>query len=215
MLDTEIARNVLDELLWDDRIGANKINVNVANGNVKLTGAVETYHEKWDAGEDAWRMLGVRSVDNEILVDLTAEKKLDSDLMSAAEQGLAANSLVPPGAIQLSVSDGWVTMAGNVHHYYERDAAEFVIRHLNGLRGYTENVMVSRAPAEDVSRNITESLTRNAAVDSNKIQVTDDGGVVTLKGTVRNYAERQEAERAASSSPGVIRVQDELTIAAG
>jgi len=212
MLDTEIARDVLDELLWDTSINATKINATVANGAVTLTGAVSAYYDKYRAGDDARRVHGVTTVQNDILVDITAERELDVDLVAAAKKGFTANSLVPPGAIDVTAKDGWVTMTGNVEHHFQRHAADFVVRHLPGLRGYTDHVTVSQDPAKDTAKRITDSLTRNAAVDAGKIKVTDDSGVVTLSGTVRSFAEMQEAERSAYGSPGVTTVHDKLVI---
>ena len=212
MFDTEIERNVLDELLWDKSISAKKINATVSNGQVTLTGAVSTYYDKYRAGEDARRVHGVTGVKNEILVDITAERKLDADLVDAAEKGFASNTLVPPDAVKVTAEDGWVTMTGNVEHHFQRQAAHFVVRHLPGLRGFSDRVTVSQDPAKDTAKRISESLTRNAAVDASKINVTDDAGVVTLSGTVRSYAEMKEAERSAWGSPGVTSVHDQLVI---
>ena len=212
MFDTEIARNVLDELLWDKSINADKINATASDGRVTLTGAVVTYYDKYRAGEDARRVHGVTAVQNDILVDITAEKNLDADLVAAAEKGFAANTLVPPGAVKVTAEDGWITMTGNVEHHFQRHAADFVVRHLPNLRGYTDRLTVSQDPAKDTAKRITDSLTRNAAVDAGKIAVTDDAGVVTLSGTVRSYAEMKEAERSAWGSPGVTTVHDRLVI---
>jgi osmotically-inducible protein OsmY len=71
---------------------------------------------------------------------------------------------------------------------------------------------VSQDPAAAVSEGIFDSLTRNAAVDAEMIKVTDDGGNVTLSGTVRSYAEKQEAKRAALMAPGVVSVDDEIVV---
>jgi len=212
MPNAQITRDVLDELLWDDRIDATRVTVTTDDGTVVLGGTVNFYHEKWNAGEDANRVFGVRSVVNEIEVDTAAREVRDDELEAAARAGLDANGLVPKGAIDIAVEDGRVAMSGNVHHYYEREAAEHVIRHLRGLADFTYDVTVSQDPAAEVAEGISDSLTRNAAVDADMIKVTDDGGRVTLSGTVRSYAEKQEARRAALMAPGVVDGDDQLMV---
>jgi osmotically-inducible protein OsmY len=121
--------------------------------------------------------------------------------------------MVPTGAVTIGVEDGWVTMSGNVQHRFEHQAAEHVIQQLRGLRGYTDLLTISKEPATKVSAKIEQSLKRNADVDANGIKVSDTGGVVTLTGTVRSYAEKQQAQNAAWLAPGVTAVHDELVIA--
>jgi len=212
MSNAQVTRDILDELLWDDTIDASHITVTADDRRVVLGGTVNYFHEKWNASEDAWRINGVRDVVNDITVDAAARKVLDDDLALSAHAALDANSLVPKGKIKIDVSDGWVAMTGNVHHYYERQAAEHVVRHLRGLAGFTDDVTVSQDPSEAVSEGITDSLVRNAAVDSANIKVADSGGHVTLSGTVRSYAEKQEAVRSAWLAPGVTSVDDQLAI---
>jgi osmotically-inducible protein OsmY len=212
MSNAQVTRDILDELLWDDTIDASRITVSADDGRVVLGGTVNYFHEKWNAGEDAWRINGVRDVVNEIAVDIAARQVLDDDLALSARAALDANGLVPKGKIKIDVTDGWVAMTGNVHHHYEHQAAEYVVRHLRGLAGYTDNVTVAQDPGADVSDGITDSLIRNAAVDANNIKVSDSGGNVTLSGTVRSYAEKQEAVRSAWLAPGVVAVHDQLVI---
>ena len=212
MSNAQVTRDVLDELLWDDTIDASRITVTAEDGRVVLGGTVNYFHEKWNAGEDAQRINGVREVVNDVTVDSAERKVLDDDMAKAANSALDANNLVPKGKIRIDVSDGWVAMSGNVHHYYERQAAEFVVRHLKGLAGFTDDVTVSQDPGAEISEGITGSLARNAAIDANNIKVSDSGGNVTLSGTVRSYAEKREAVRSAWLAPGVVSVDDQLVI---
>ena len=212
MSNAQITRDVLDELLWDDRIDVSRVTVTADDGTVVLGGTVDSYHERFDAEEDASRVVGVRSVQNEIEVDTAARKVNDEQLPAAARAGLDSNGLVPKGTIDIRAEDGRIVLSGNVHHYYELQAAEHVIRHLDGLSDYSSLVTVSQDPAAAVSEGIFDSLTRNAAVDAEMIKVTDDGGNVTLSGTVRSYAEKQEAKRAALMAPGVVSVDDEIVV---
>src|SRR6188472_2394260 len=99
MSNAQITRDVLDELLWDDRIDASSVTVTADDGTVVLGGSVVYYHEKWNAGEDASRVVGVTNVLNEIAVDAAVRKEHDDELVAAARSGLDANGLVPKGAI--------------------------------------------------------------------------------------------------------------------
>ena len=212
--DAQVAHDVLEELLWDSSLDASRINVAAeGGGTVILTGFVDTYFERMAAEERTWGITGVREVHNNLVVDLAKRAVLDADLAQAARTGLDVNSLVPEGAVSISVTDGWVTMTGNVRHNLQRAAAEHVVSHLRGLRGFTDDVTVSPEPAKDVSAGIKDALSRRAAVDAEGISVTDRAGVVTLSGTVRSYAESLEAERSAGMAAGVVRVDNNLVVA--
>jgi osmotically-inducible protein OsmY len=120
-----------------------RITVTADDGRVVLGGTVSYFREKWNAREDAQRMNGVHEVVNEITVDTAERKVLDDDLAKSAHAALDANGLVPKCKIRIDVPESWVAMSGDVHHYYEREAAEHVVRHLRGLAGVTDDVTVS------------------------------------------------------------------------
>jgi osmotically-inducible protein OsmY len=208
----DLTADVQSELADDPDLDSSELEVTTEGGTVVLNGTVPTYWDKYTAEADAWRVDGVHGVDNGIVVDLADEQVLDHELEASALAGLDANRLVPKGAISIKVDDGWVTMDGNVHTPFERQAAEHVIKHLRGLRGFSDNVTVSRDPSKDVARDISAALQRSATIDASGVQVSDDKGVVTLTGSVRSDAERVEAEQAAWRAHGVVAVDDRIEI---
>ena len=214
MSNTALETNVRDQLSGDTRVDASRIKIDADGGVVVLSGVVDSLHEKLRAAEDVMRLTGVRELRNDLVVNTSHVRVSDRDLRATAQAGLDANDLVPKDVLTVRVKDGWVTLSGNVRHYYQRQEAERVIRHLSGVQGFTSNVTVAKDPTVDVSKAITAAFERNAVVDAEKVTVTDVGGVVTLSGTVKNLAEKEEAERAASAAPGVVSVTNNLVVAA-
>jgi osmotically-inducible protein OsmY len=206
--------NVRDQLSGDARVDASRIKIDADGGVVVLSGVVDSLHEKLRAAEDVMRLTGVRELRNYLVVNTSHVRVSDRDLRATAQAGLDANDLVPKDVLTVRVKDGWVTLSGNVRHYYQRQEAERVIRHLSGVQGFTSNVTVANDPTVDVSKAITAAFERNAVLDAQKVTVTDVRGVVTLSGTVKNLAEKEEAERAASTAPGVVSVTNNLVVAA-
>ena len=213
MSNTKLEANVRDQLLGDASIESSRIKIEAEASTVILSGLVDTLHQKLRAGEDASRLTGVNHVRNDIIIDKSHERVPDADLRATAQAGMDANGLVPKGALTINVADRWITLTGNVRHHYQRRAAEHVARRLTGVQGLTDNLTVSKDPSVDVSEAISAALSRDAAVNAKTVQVTDTGGAVTLSGTVKTFAEKQEAERSASASPGVVAVKNNLVVA--
>jgi osmotically-inducible protein OsmY len=210
--DGELRRDVEKQLEWDPAIDERRIGVSVIDGVVTLTGEVPTYTEKWKAERAAERVAGVRGIANRLEVRLLGDRT-DTDIAKAAADALKWDATVPADKIKVTVEKGWVTLTGDVNWDFERRAAERDVRHLRGVRGITNLIAIKPGlQPEDLKQRIEETFKREAALDARNIVVQVEGGEVTLRGKVRSWLERHEAEKAAWSAPGVTAVHNDITV---
>jgi osmotically-inducible protein OsmY len=210
--DEQIQQDVLAELKWDARLQPNEIGVIVKDGVVTLTGWVDSYLKKWTAEDVAHRVSGVKAVANDIEVKLLTERT-DPDIAAAAVRAIEWDAAVPSDKIQVTVSKGWVTLKGEVEWQYQKQDAERVVRRLAGVKGVSNLITVKpRTTASELKKKIEDSLIRNAQLDANRITVEVQGSKAILKGTVRSWAEKEEAERVAWSAPGITSVENRIML---
>ena len=213
--DTQIHQDVLRELRWDSRVHDTEVGVEVDQGVVTLTGTVESYAKKLAAQEAAHRVTGVLDVADDIRVKVPGSLgRTDTEIAQAVRHTLEWDVLVPDTRITSTVADGWVTLEGSVDLLREREDAERAVRHLLGVRG-VQNKLVIRPPTvkpERVREVIEDALERSAEHEVKRIQVLVSDGTVTLTGRVRSYAEKRAVMGAVSHTPGVHTVTDHLRI---
>jgi osmotically-inducible protein OsmY len=210
-LDLRVRDRVVHQLDWEPDIDASGIGVTAKNGVVTLTGYIDSYSGKLAAERAAKRVKGVRGVANDVEVRLKLGRT-DADIAQDAVRALELRGSVP-ATIQVSVHDGHVTLTGKAGWLYQARGAEKAVRHIKGVRGVFNHIEVAGgAVARDVRHRIVEALHRSADVDARHVAIDVSGGVATLSGSVTTWQQRDTAERAAASAPGITVVKNNILV---
>jgi osmotically-inducible protein OsmY len=211
--DSDIRRDVEDELRWDPQIDPTDIAVGVNSGVVTLAGFVRSYSERRLAETAAKRVAGVLAIANDLEVRLPdMDQRPDPDIARDAVARIKEELPYAWENIRVLVKNARLTLEGEVEWNYQRERAEAAVHGVRGVEGITNSIEVKpRAAPEDIRRKIEEALRRAAGIDASRITIESNGSEAILKGTVRSWAERQEAERAAWSA-GVAKVDNRIII---
>jgi osmotically-inducible protein OsmY len=214
MTDRELQQHVQNALEFEPSIEATAIGVSIDNGIVTLRGDVGTFHEKQTAERITLGVFGVRGLANDLVVRPTnGYARTDSDIARDAATSLELNFVVPRENVTVSVTDGWLTLKGQVAWQYQKNAAAHAVRDLAGVLGVSNHIVVEpRVQPGDVQAKIEAAFKRSAEIDSRRIHINVQDGKVVLTGHVHSWVERDEAARAAWAAPGVERVEDQLTV---
>jgi osmotically-inducible protein OsmY len=210
--EKQLRDEVIRELEWEPQVTSTNINVGVAGGIVTLTGYAHTYAERYAAEKAVQGVYGVAAVVNDLeVVPLNA--RLDTDIAHDALHAMKINVMVPDEKVKLLVADGIVTLQGIVDWDFQRKGAETCVRNVAGVKRVLNHIQLKhRVTSAEVSGKIAEALRRNAELDARRITVYASDGKVHLYGSVGSWAEREAAEGAAWSAPGVAEVIDHLSV---
>ncbi len=212
--DLPLRRAVEQELAAEPSIDHSHIGVTAKDGVVTLTGHVGSHAEKVAAEEAAARVYGVRALVTELEVRLPGAAQVsDEDLARAAIEALSWNSVVPADRVKVRVEDGWLTLEGDVDWTYQKTAAYNTVAYLKGVRGVRDHIEIRPSSiANAVTTHIEAALERRFGAGNSHITVETVGDHVTLRGTVASLAERDAAEHAAWTTPGVCHVNNNLSV---
>lgn len=213
--DQEIQYDVFRELRWDSRVDQTEIGVEVDDGIVTLTGTVDSYAKKLAAREAAHRVLGVLDVADDVQVKWPGSlERTDTEIARAVRTSLEWNAFVPGEKILSTVTEGFVTLEGEVTTLREKVDAETVVRNLAGVHGVRNRIHVVAGKADPVQlrESIEAALERRAEREAERIHVQVEDGTVLLEGRVRTWPEKQAILGAVSHAPGVREVKDGLSV---
>jgi osmotically-inducible protein OsmY len=212
--DKQLQHDVLNELEWEPSVTSSNIGVAAKAGVVTLTGHVPRFSEKIEAERVAKGVLGVKAVANDIEIHLPgSSERDDTDIAEAAVSALKWNSSVPADKVKVTVRNGWLTLEGEVEWQFQRQAAVSAVTYLQGVKQVVNKITLTPRPQpKDIKAKIEAAFKRRAEIDAGHVMVDAYGSTVTLKGKVDSWGEYSEAERVAWSMPGVMTVDNDLTV---
>jgi osmotically-inducible protein OsmY len=209
---------VMEKLNFEPSLDATNITISIQGNNdiVILGGTVESFYEKLVAEKAVQSLMHVRTIANEITVDLSIpHRKTDAEIAQEVTNAIKNNTITASKNIQAIIKNGIVTLTGDVDWYYQKSAAFNAINKLFSIKSIINNIEVKPIIIIDSSKvksQITKEFERHARIDADKIKVTVEGKKIILTGKVSSYDEIGEAEDAAWSIAGVEKVDNKLTI---
>jgi osmotically-inducible protein OsmY len=215
--DEVIKSNVLDQLIWDDRIDSSEINITVDKGNVTLSGYTPNFNAKSAAMEDARDVNGVVGVDNKLEMKLPDSVTIPSDeeILAALMDTFENDPDIASYKVEVQVENGWVTLEGTVDALWKKEQIESDVYRTKGVLGVRNNLAVVPSDDvndEDIALALTNALKRNKHIEPDNLDIIVENGHVKLEGSIQKQKVRSEIKKTCLFTDGVRSVEDNLVI---
>lgn len=210
--DLEIKQDVIEELKWEPFLNASQIGVSVKEGVVTLSGSIDSYSKKIAAEKATKNVSGVKAVALDLEVNLPGSSiRNDTDIAEAVVNALKWHSAVRENKINVKVESGVVTLEGIVDWEFQKNSARMMVENLMGVKGIVNTIQIKQKTSiEDIKQKVSAAFHRSATIDASGIDIIDNKAI--LKGNVRSWAEKEDAENAVWSANGIERVDNRLEI---
>ena len=211
----ELQKDVQNAIKWEPLLNVAEIGVTAIDGIITLTGTVDSYAKKSEAENAAKNVKGVKAVVEKIEVKFysSMSKRDDNEIATEVVNALKLNWQIPSDNVKVKVEDGWVTLEGNLEWNYQKDAAKKAVSNLVGVKGVMNNLKIKSETKDGIEkRDIESALGRNWSINASDVHVGVSGNIVTLTGMVNSWYQKDEAGRIAWNAPGVLAVDNELTV---
>jgi osmotically-inducible protein OsmY len=213
----DLRKDVMDEIGFTPELRSvdSEIAVAAKDGEVTLSGEVDSYWKKVAAEEAAQRVAGVRAVVSVLVVKLpVAVRKTDSEIADAVRSALRWNSELDHDQIEVKVEGGRVDLTGSVDWLFEKESAQKTVEKVFGVLGVSNSLALKPRPADAnrIKGKIRAAYHRSATLNAESIYIDAAGSTIILYGAVSSCAERKEAENIAYALPGVTNVVNKIEI---
>ena len=210
----QLQQDVMEALKWEPQLNATEIGVIVHDGIVSLTGTVDNYNKKIAAESAVKDVSGVKAVVEKIEVRYpSALTKTDDQIAADVLKSLRNYWNVPDERIKVKVEHGWVTLTGDVTWNYQKDAAKRAVENIPGVKGVSNNILIRSQYVNALEKSVIEkALRRHWSINADDIHVAVNENRVTLTGKVNSLFQKEEAEKIAWKTPGVVFVDNNLVI---
>jgi osmotically-inducible protein OsmY len=213
----ELRKDVMEQIGWTPELRsvATEIGVAAKDGVVTLSGIVDSYWKKVAAEQAAQKVSGVKVVASDVIVKITGlGMRTDTEIAQAIRNALRWNSIVDEEGIDVKVDGGWVYLTGEVEWRFQKDSIQRSVENLTGVSGVSNAITLKARPIDtkQIKGKIASAFHRSATLDAAAISIEASGTTVNLKGKVRSWAEKREAETIASAAPGVVTVDNYIEV---